>query len=68
MTWDLQALLERVVDADDTTQALERACGIVRDRLQATGAWVHAASAHVLHILVKSEPSATLSSPRRAMR
>ena len=33
---------------DDATQALERACGIVRDRLQASGAWVHAASAHVL--------------------
>jgi two-component system, NtrC family, response regulator HydG len=48
MSWDLQGLLERVVDAEDTTQALERACGIVRDRLQATGAWVHAASAHVL--------------------
>ena len=48
MSWDVQALLERVVDADDTTLALERACGIVRDRLEATGAWVHAASAHVL--------------------
>jgi two-component system response regulator HydG len=48
MSWDLQGLLERVVDAEDTTQAVERACGIVRDRLQATGAWVHAASAHVL--------------------
>ena len=48
MSWDLQGLLERVVDAEDTTQALERACGIVRDWLQATGAWVHAASAHVL--------------------
>jgi two-component system response regulator HydG len=48
MSWDLQGLLERVVDAEDTTQALERACGIVRDRLHATGAWVHAASAHVL--------------------
>ena len=48
MSWDLQGLLERVVDAEDTTQALERACGIVRDRLQASGAWVHAASAHVL--------------------
>jgi transcriptional regulator with GAF, ATPase, and Fis domain len=48
MSWDLQGLLERVVDAEDTPQALERACGIVRDRLQATGAWVHAASAHVL--------------------
>ena len=40
MSWDLQGLLERIVDAEDTTQALERACGIVRDRLQATGAWV----------------------------
>src|SRR3954452_16542348 len=48
MSWDLQGLLERIVDAEDTTQALERACGIVRDRLQASGAWVHAASAHVL--------------------
>jgi transcriptional regulator with GAF, ATPase, and Fis domain len=48
MSWDLQGLLERVVDAEDTPQALERACGIVRDRLHATGAWVHAASAHVL--------------------
>jgi len=48
MSWDLQALLERVVDAEDTPQALERACGIVRDRLHATGAWVHGATAHVL--------------------
>jgi transcriptional regulator with GAF, ATPase, and Fis domain len=48
MSSDLQGLLERVVEAEDAMQALEGACGIVRDRLQATGAWVHAASAHVL--------------------
>jgi transcriptional regulator with GAF, ATPase, and Fis domain len=48
MSPDLQGLLERVVDAEDTTQALERACGIVRDRLHASGAWVHTASAQVL--------------------
>jgi transcriptional regulator with GAF, ATPase, and Fis domain len=45
---DLQGLLERVVDAEDAMAALEGACGIVRERLQASGAWVHAASAHVL--------------------
>ncbi|MEO5823746.1 MAG: sigma 54-interacting transcriptional regulator [Vicinamibacteraceae bacterium] len=48
MLLDLQGLLERVVDAEDATSAVEHACGIVRDRLAATGAWVHAASAHVL--------------------
>jgi transcriptional regulator with GAF, ATPase, and Fis domain len=48
MSSDLQGLLERIVDADDAALALERACGIVRDRLQASGAWVHAVSAHVL--------------------
>jgi transcriptional regulator with GAF, ATPase, and Fis domain len=48
MSSDLQGLLERIVDADDAAMALERACGIVRDRLEAAGAWVHAASAHVL--------------------
>jgi two-component system response regulator HydG len=41
---DLQGLLERVVDAEDTIDALERACGVVRDRLPASGAWVHAAT------------------------
>src|SRR5689334_20254522 len=45
MVVDLQAHLERVVDADDAPQALARACGVVRDRLGATGAWVHAAGA-----------------------
>ena len=48
MSPDLQGLLERVVDAEDAMLALESACGIVRDRLHASGAWVHAASAHVL--------------------
>jgi two-component system response regulator HydG len=48
MAPDLQGLLERVVDADDAMLALEGACGIVRDRLLASGAWIHAASAHVL--------------------
>jgi transcriptional regulator with GAF, ATPase, and Fis domain len=41
---DLQGLLERVVDAEDAIDALERACGVVRDRMPASGAWVHAAS------------------------
>jgi transcriptional regulator with GAF, ATPase, and Fis domain len=48
MPSDLQGLLERVVDAEDAAWAFEHACGLVRDRLQASGAWVHAASAHVL--------------------
>jgi transcriptional regulator with GAF, ATPase, and Fis domain len=48
MSSDLQALLERVVDAEDARLALEGACGVVRDRLQASGAWIHAASSHVL--------------------
>jgi transcriptional regulator with GAF, ATPase, and Fis domain len=41
---DLQGLLERVIDAEDAIDALERACGVVRDRLPAAGAWAHAAS------------------------
>ncbi len=48
MSPDLQGLLERIVDADDAALALERACDIVRDRLHASGAWVHAVTAHVL--------------------
>ncbi len=48
MLSDLQALLERVVEAEDTTQALERVCSVVRDRLQAAGAWVHASPPQIL--------------------
>jgi transcriptional regulator with GAF, ATPase, and Fis domain len=48
MPSDLQGLVERVVDAEDPARALEHACGLVCDRLQAIGAWVHGASAHVL--------------------
>jgi transcriptional regulator with GAF, ATPase, and Fis domain len=48
MLSDLQALLERVVEAEDTTQALDRVCSVVRDRLQAAGAWVHASPPQVL--------------------
>jgi transcriptional regulator with GAF, ATPase, and Fis domain len=40
---DLQALLERVIEADDAALALARACDVVRERLHATGAWVHGA-------------------------
>src|SRR5262245_58204881 len=38
---DLQALLESVAETDDAGPALARACGVVRDRLQAHGAWIH---------------------------
>jgi transcriptional regulator with GAF, ATPase, and Fis domain len=38
---DLQALLEGVADAEDAGQALARACGVVKDRLHASGAWIH---------------------------
>jgi transcriptional regulator with GAF, ATPase, and Fis domain len=48
MPADLQGLLERVVDAEDARHALDRACDMVRDRLQTSGAWVHAASAQVI--------------------
>jgi transcriptional regulator with GAF, ATPase, and Fis domain len=48
MTSDLVGLLEAVTDADDQRQALERACGVVRDRLHASGAWVHAAAAQTI--------------------
>jgi len=41
MTPDLQARLEGVADADDAALALARACDVVRERLQACGAWVH---------------------------
>jgi transcriptional regulator with GAF, ATPase, and Fis domain len=44
MLADLQAHLERVIEADDAVLALGRACDVVRARLHATGAWVHGAA------------------------
>ena len=48
MLADLTGLVEAVTDAEDQRQALERACGLVRDRLHASGAWVHAAAARTI--------------------
>jgi transcriptional regulator with GAF, ATPase, and Fis domain len=44
MVADLQAHLERVIEADDAAVALARACDVVRERLHAAGAWVHGAA------------------------